>query len=187
MQQGMRPGGRRPGARPARWWAARLSAVLALAGLAGGSGYSLRSSLPSHIKLVHVPTLENRTQEPGIEDFVTSALTQAVVTSGRVRIARNAEDADAVLEGQIIEYNLSSVAFDRNTNATQYRLRIALSLTMRDLRRKEVLWKQDRIEERSDFQVAGQVSTNISREEQAVRKAAVDVSRAIVSFAFEGF
>lgn len=178
--------------RPSGWvrrWrsAGRLLPLLALALLAGGCGYSLRSSLPAHIKLVHVPTLVNRTQEPGIEDFVTQALTQAVITSGRVRIARNAQDADAVLEGQIIEYNLSSVAFDRNANSTQYRLRIALALTLRDLRKQAILWKQDRIEERSDFNVAGQGSTNISREEQAVKKAAVELSRAIVSFAFEDF
>jgi outer membrane lipopolysaccharide assembly protein LptE/RlpB len=169
------------------WRSARLVLVLAAVVAAAGCGYSLRASLPAGIKTVHIPTLENRTQEPGIEDFVTQALTQAVVTSGLVRIARNAADADATLEGQIIEYNLSSLAFDRTANVTQYRLRIALALTLRDLRKNEVLWRQERIEERADFNVAGQVSTNLSREEQAVRRAAVDVSRAIVSFAFEGF
>lgn len=154
---------------------------------AAGCGYSLRASLPAGIKTVHIPTLENRTQEPGIEDFLTQALTQAVVTSGRVRIARSAEEADATLEGAIVEYNLSSLAFDRSANVTQYRLRVALALTFKDLRRNEVLWKQDRIEERADFQVSGQVTQTLAREEDAVRRAAIDVSRAIVSFAFEGF
>ena len=45
----------------------------------GGCGYSLRTSLPPGIQSIHVPVLENRTQEPGIEDFITQALTQAVV------------------------------------------------------------------------------------------------------------
>jgi outer membrane lipopolysaccharide assembly protein LptE/RlpB len=162
-----------------------LGLVVALA--AGGCGYSLRASLPANIKTVHIPTLENRTQEPGIEDFVTQALTQALVTSGMARIASNATEADGVLEGSIVEYSLTSLAFDRTANVTRYRLQIALSLALRDRRKNEVIWKQERIEERSDFPVSGQVTQTISREQDAVRRAAVDVSRAIVSLAFEGF
>lgn len=161
--------------------------ALALALAAAGCGYSLRASLPANIKTVHIPTLENRTQEPGIEDFVTQALTQALVTSGVARIASNAAEADGVLEGSIVEYSLNSLSFDGAANVTRYRLQIALSLALRDRRTGEVIWKQDRIEERSDFPVSGRVTQTISREQDAVRRAAVDVGRAIVSLAFEGF
>jgi hypothetical protein len=162
-----------------------LALVLALA--AAGCGYSMRASLPANIKTVHIPTLENRTQEPGIEDFVTQALTQALVTSGVAKIASNATEADGVLEGTIVEYSLTSLSFDRTANVTRYRLQIALALSLRDRRSGDVIWKQDRIEERSDFPVSGQVTQTISREQDAVKRAAVDVSRAIVSLAFEGF
>lgn len=166
----------------------RMASLLLVASLlVGGCGYSLRGSLPAHIKTVHVPVLQNKTQEPGIEDFVTQALTEAVVTSGRVKIAPNATQADAVLEGSIVEYSLTSLAFDRSANVTQYRLRIALSLTFRDRVRNQVLWRQDRIEDRADFPVSGPVTQTLAREDQALRRAAVDVSRAIVSLAFEGF
>ena len=153
----------------------------------GGCGYSLRTSMPPGINSIHVPVLVNKTAEPGIEDFITQALTQAVVQSGRVRIAANAQEADATLEGTIVEYRLASLSFDRSANVTSYRLTIGLALTFKDLKQNKVLWKQDRIEERADFQVAGQVTQTLAREEQAVQRAAVDVARAIVSFAFEGF
>jgi outer membrane lipopolysaccharide assembly protein LptE/RlpB len=168
--------------------AARLGVVgvLAVAVALGGCGYSLRASLPAGIKIVHVPVLVNRTPEPGIEDFITQALTQAVVGSG-ARIAANAREADAVLEGTIVEYRLVSLSFDRSANVTAYRLIIGLSLTLKDLRQNKIIWKQDRIEERADFQVAGQVTQTLARENDAVQRAAVDVARAIVSFAFEGF
>jgi len=116
---------------------------------------------------------------------VTQALTQALVNSGLARI-ETPERADAVLEGAVVEYALTSLAFDRSANVTQYRLQIALSLTLRD-RDKKVVWRQERIQERSDFNVAGQVTQTIDREQLAVRRAAVDVARAIVSLAFEGF
>jgi outer membrane lipopolysaccharide assembly protein LptE/RlpB len=166
---------------------AALAALLGVVLAAGGCGYSLRPSLPGNIKTVHIPVLENKTQEPGIEDFITQALTQALVTSGVARIAPSAEQADATLEGSIVEYSLTSLAFDRSANATQYRLQIGLALTLRDRRSGEVVWKQDRISERADFPVAGQVTTTLVREQDAVRRAAVDISRAIMSLAFEGF
>lgn len=164
---------------------AALAALLAPLAL-GGCGYSLRTTLPAGVRTVHVPVLENRTQEPGIEDFITQALTQAVVQSG-VRIARNAQGADAILEGAIVEYRLTSLSFDSSANVTSYRLIIGLALTFRDLKQNRVIWKQDRIEERADFAVAGQVTQTLAREQVAVQRAAVDVARAIVSFAFEGF
>ncbi|HEV8307860.1 MAG TPA: LPS assembly lipoprotein LptE [Methylomirabilota bacterium] len=165
-----------------------VAVVLALLG-AGGCGYSLRSggNLPSSIQTVHIPVLENKTREPGIEDFITQALTQAVVTAGRLKIAANAASADAVLEGSIIGYSLTSLSFDSSANVTRYRLQIALALTLRDRQKNEVIWRQDRIEERADFPVSGQVTVNLVREQDAVKRAAVDVSRAIVSLAFEGF
>jgi hypothetical protein len=164
-----------------------LVASLALAIVSGGCGYSLRTSLPPGIKVVHVPVLENKTAEPGIEDFITQALTQAVVQSARVRIARNAQEADATLSGSIVEYRLAALSFDRSANVTSYRLVIGLALTFKDLKQDKILWKQDRIEERADFLVEGQVTQTLARETQAVQRAAVDVARAIVSFAFEGF
>lgn len=164
-----------------------LLASLAVALVSGGCGYSLRTSLPPGIKSVHVPVLENKTAEPGIEDFITQALTQAVVQSARVRIARNAQEADAILSGSIVVYRLAALSFDRSANVTSYRLVIGLDLTFKDLKQDKILWKQDRIEERADFLVAGQVTQTLARENQAVQRAAVDVARAIVSFAFEGF
>ena len=74
-----------------------LLAPLAAALVSAGCGYSLRTSMPPGITSIHVPVLENKTAEPGIEDFITQALTQAVVQSGRVRIAANAREADATV------------------------------------------------------------------------------------------
>jgi hypothetical protein len=156
--------------------------------ISGGCGYSLRAGLPSGIKTVFVPTLVNKTQEPGIEDSVTQALIQAVIGTG-AKIAGSAQSADASLEGSIIEYQLTGLAFDSSSNVTQYRLRIALALTLRDLKKNEVIWKQDRIEDRADFPVSAQLpqTVAIASQQDAVKRAAVEVTRAIVSFAFEGF
>jgi outer membrane lipopolysaccharide assembly protein LptE/RlpB len=163
-----------------------VALLIAVVLLAGSCGYSLRPSLPANIKTVHIPTLQNRTQEPGVEDFVTSALRQAIVSSGMARMAEP-DRADAIMEGAIVGYSLTSLAFNSSANVTQYRLQLALALSLRDRVKNEVIWKQDRIEERADFPVTGQVTTTLVREQDAVRRAAVDVARTILSLAFEGF
>jgi len=165
-----------------------LAGLVVLIGLAAAScGYSLHPSLPSGIRTLQVPVLENKTSEPGIEDFLTQALIQAIVNSGAAKIASSETTADARLEGKIVGYSLTSLSFDRAANVTSYRLTVALALTLRDLRKDEVVWKQDRIEDRADFLLSGQQSVNIVLQNDALQRAAVDVSRAIASFAFERF
>jgi hypothetical protein len=68
-----------------------------------------------------------------------------------------------------------------------YRLRVTLNLTMRDLRRNTVLFRQANFSEKSDFRVQGAVSQTIGREETALRQAAVDIARAVVSLAVDRF
>lgn len=164
----------------------RLASLLPIALVLAGCGYSFRGSLPPHIRTVAVLVLENKTQEPGVESLITSALVEAVVSSGRLRLVR-AEEADAVLSGSVVGYTIESIAFDRNANVTQYRLRIALNLTLRDAKKEEDLWKEDGIQERADFSVPGQVSVTLLREQDALRRASVDIARAVVNRAIEGF
>jgi outer membrane lipopolysaccharide assembly protein LptE/RlpB len=161
--------------------------VLALVAVAvSGCGYSLRGHLPDHIQTIAVPIFVNRTQEPALDSFITRAVVEAFSTNGRLRLAK-IEDADSILEGEITSYAVDSIAFDRNANVQLYRLRVTLNLTMRDLRRNTVLFREANFSEKSDFRVRGAVSQTIAREETALRQAAVDIARAVVSLAVHRF
>jgi hypothetical protein len=58
---------------------------------------------------------------------------------------------------------------------------------MRDVRKNTVLFQQNAVREQADFRVQNAVSQTISREETALRLAAVDIGRAIVSLAVTRF
>ena len=45
--------------------------LVALGLLAGGCGYSLRGSLPSHIRTIAIPVFANKTQEPAVESLAS--------------------------------------------------------------------------------------------------------------------
>jgi hypothetical protein len=175
--------------------AANAGAGLGLAGLAvlalalGGCGYSFRGNLPPHIRTVAVPVFVNRTQEPALENTITAAVVNAFVSSGRLRVVPLAQ-ADSVLQGEITGYSLVPLAFDRNINIQEYRLVVTLNLLFRDARQGGVLWRQDGLQERGDFRLAGQPGTvgiTIGREEGAVREAAAQIGRRIVTLATDRF
>lgn len=160
--------------------------LLLLAVLLGGCGYTVHGTLPSHINTVAVPIFLNRTPEPAIESLVTRAVVEAFSTNGRLKVVSSGQ-ADAILDGEIIGYSVSSIAFDRDANVRQYRLLVIVNLRMRDVRRNAVLFQQNDVREQADFRVQDAVSQTISREETALRAAAVDIGRAIVSLAINRF
>jgi outer membrane lipopolysaccharide assembly protein LptE/RlpB len=166
----------------------RAGAVLVLvaAALAGGCGYTVRGTLPAHIETIAVPIFRNRTQEPAIESLITRAVVEGFSTNGRLRVVRR-EQADAVLDGEITDYVIASIAFDREARVRVYRLVVTLNLRLRDVRRNTVLLQRAGVREQADFRVENAVSQTISREETALRVAATEIGRAIVNLAVTRF
>jgi len=162
-----------------------LSLVLLAVALAG-CGYSFRGNLPDHIKTVAVPVFTNKTSEPAVESLLTSAVVQAFASNGRLRVVKP-EDADAILDGEVVGYSVQSIAFDNQANVRQYRLQVTMNLKLRDVRRNTVLFDQQGLREKADFQVLGAVSQTIGAEEGAVRTAATEIGRSIVSLTVDRF
>jgi len=87
----------------------------------------------------------------------------------------------------VVSYSLESIAYDSQANVRQYRLIVTMNLRFRDVRRNTVLFEEQRLREKADFRVLNAVSQTISREESAVRSAAIDIARAIVSLTVNRF
>jgi outer membrane lipopolysaccharide assembly protein LptE/RlpB len=151
-----------------------------------GCGYSFRGNLPDHIKTVAVPLFTNKTAEPAVETFLTSAVVEAYASNGRLRVVKP-DEADAILDGEVTGYSVLSIAFDNQANVRQYRLVVTMNLRLRDVRNNSTLFEQQGLKEHADFQVLGAVSQTISSEEAAVRTAATFVARSIVSLTIDRF
>jgi len=115
-----------------------------------GCGYSFRGNLPDHIKTVAVPVFTNKTAEPAVATFLTSAVVEALSSNGRLRVVKS-EDADAILDGEVVGYNVQSIAFDNQANVRQYRLVVTMNLRLRDVRRSSILFEQQGLKEKADF------------------------------------
>jgi outer membrane lipopolysaccharide assembly protein LptE/RlpB len=164
----------------------RAAALVLLAALVAGCGYTVRGHLPSDIKTVAVPILGNRTTKPAVETELTRALADAFATDGRLKVVSR-DTADSVLEGEVTSYELVSIAFDPTANVRLYRLVVTFNVRLRDVRRNALLFNQQGLSEKADFRVSGAVSETISREEVALRAATLDIARAVVALAIERF
>jgi len=122
--------------------------------LLAGCGYSTKGNLPSHIKTVAVPMFRKRTLEPGVESAVTSGVVNASTGSGKLKVVAQ-DQADSILDGEVVGYSLEGLAFDRNANVRAYRLRLVLNVEFRDVRQSAMLWRQEGLQETSDLQGRG--------------------------------
>ena len=154
--------------------------------LATGCGYSFRGNLPSHIKTVAVPIFKNRTEAPGLENTITSAVISAFSNGGRLRVVP-VEQADSILEGEIVGYQIDGAGFDRNQNVQAYHLRVVLNVTFRDVRQNKMLWEENGLAQTADFQVQGQVSDTLAQGGGAASQAATDIGRKIANAAVDLF
>jgi len=151
-----------------------------------GCGYTLQGDLPSHLKTVSVPVFKNRSDQAGAESTITAGVINAFTTNGRLRVVP-LDRADSVLEGVITAYNVQSLTYDSKLNLRSYQLTVSMDVRFRDLKKSELLWQQNGLTEQVAFDVAGQVSDTISREEGAVKQAALEIGRKVVSHAVDRF
>jgi len=165
--------------------AAALGLLLLAVGLAG-CGYSFRGNLPDHIKTVAVPVFTNKTSTPAVESYLTSAIVEAYASNGRLRVVKQ-EEADAILDGEVVFYGIFPIAYDNVANVRLYRLIVTLNVRLREVKNNATLFEQQSLKESADFQVLGAVSQTIGNEEGAVRAAAKEVARSIVSLTIDRF
>src|SRR5262249_14788668 len=170
-----------------------ILATLALLPLAAACGYSWRGTLPPHIRTVGVPVFANHTQWPNIEAPLTAAVANAFATDGRLKVVRP-EEADAVLEADIVNYQVSVLAFDSGANPQQYRLFVTLDVRFRDARRGVMLFEQRGLQERVDYLAAPSTGTGspvvadtIARQDAGIVPVAGILARDIVARAVDPF
>ncbi|HYH45830.1 MAG TPA: hypothetical protein VEG34_09095, partial [Thermoanaerobaculia bacterium] len=94
---------------------ARPAGLLALLLLLTGCGYALvgrGSNLPPDIQEVYLRPLENRTPRTQVEQFLTRAIADEMVTRQRFSLVSSLEGADAELSGAVVSFNVTPVTFD---------------------------------------------------------------------------
>src|SRR5882757_7736569 len=125
----------------------RLFAVTALFLLASGFTDCYKpvtnAGLPNGIKTIAVPAFqfEARGIRYRVESRFTEAVMKEIIKHGRgLTVQGTRKGADAVVEGNIKDFNFSGVLLDKDGRARVYEVTITGAVTVRDLKNNQVLY-----------------------------------------------
>ncbi|MEX2606899.1 MAG: LptE family protein [Kiritimatiellia bacterium] len=127
---------------------------------AGCVGYQLGTMLPDDIQSVYVPTVQNQTQEPLLENDVTGSVLSAIQRDGSLKIEVE-DQADAVLYVVITDFSLEPLSFSQTNRDRPNEYRLILRARAEMVRRStgEVLVRDDKLQGRSTFTLAGDLTS----------------------------
>jgi outer membrane lipopolysaccharide assembly protein LptE/RlpB len=167
-----------------------LLALLAGTGLLAGCGYALvgrGSNLPADIKEVYLQPLENRTQRSQVEQFLTRAIAEEMVTRQRFSVVGSEEGADAELLGAVTSFGVTPITFDASGRATEYEIAIAAQITFKRVGSDEVIWSNDSYVFRENYPVEVADAQYFDREDEAIERASERFAETMISDLLEGF
>ena len=182
------------GAPVARCLAAILVTVLGWTNFAA-CGYSLAgrgSFLPSHIRVIGIPTFANRTTVFDLETQVTGKVRTEFIGRGRYQILPEAANVDAVLTGEIVNVTIAPSTFTEDQIAAGYIVTMTASVALRDTRDDRVLWEDERLVFRQEYEA--QSAANVldpaaffGQDANALERLTTDFARSVVSAILEAF
>ena len=177
---------------------ARLLSLLGGLLLILGCGYQFvgrASALPPEVRKIAVPTFENTTFEPLLDERLTEAVKKGFMARPRLQVVNSASEADAVLKGKIIAFRLIPLSFDPQNQAAEYRVKILADFALQDVHDQKILWQEKMMETTAEYFVIqdplNPVRADIARtrdaEDRAIAEAAKVLAENLVSQILDGF
>lgn len=170
----------------------RLLAAAASA-LASGCGYALQGrgvTTDSSVKRIGVPLFKDRSGKLGLDARVTQAVMEELLKRGRFTVVRESTNVDAVVEGEIVAWNVLPVNFSTEsgqTQASRYAISLTASVVYRKIGQKEPLWANEAFSQRDEYDMGDNAQTYFDREEQSIERLSAAFARSLVAAMLEAF
>lgn len=167
------------------------TAALALLLLQLGCGYALvgrGSNIPEDVRSMVLRPLENETPRSELEQFLTQAIAQELLARQRFQLIDDEEDADAVLQGTVLNFRVTPVTFDDEGRGQEYEITIIarMSFTRTD-EDETVLWANERYMFRENYELEISEGSFFDRENLAIEQSSTRFAETVVTDLLEGF
>lgn len=109
-----------------------------------GCGYQFSGAthaLPGDISRIKVNLFENLTAEPYLESYITASTNLRLMRQSEVVLVESQEAAEAVLQGQILQYRLAAISYDSLDNIQSYRMTVRVGASLKRLSDGKILWR----------------------------------------------
>lgn len=167
-----------------------LTLLLSLSLALGGCGYALvgrGSNIPAEIREVYIRPLDNRTPRSQVEQALTRAIADEMVTRQRFAVVAGPEGADAELSGAVVGFGATPVTFDPSGRATEYEIAITAQIAFKRMGTDQVIWSNDRYTFRETYPINATGAGYVDQEDEAIERAAERFAETMVSDLLEGF
>ena len=166
-------------------------ALAALLPALSGCGYALvgrGSNIPEDVKSVYLQPLENRTQRQLVDQSLTRAIADELVTRQRFAVVGSEAQANAEIIGAVTGFGVTPVTFDQTGRATEYELAITAQITFKRVGNEgKVIWKSDRYTFRESYPVPTTGSAYFDLEDATIQRASQRFAQTLVTDLLEGF
>lgn len=149
-----------------------LVIVLIFAFLSGCAGQG--RSIPVNVNNLYIQTFQNNSSESALESILTEDVIQEFLADGRLEVVQRSE-ADAILIGTITRYKHIPLIYNDQDIVQQYKVRMEISITLRDATTREVLWTHpDILRETTYSDIQPPIETELDAQERVSEQLARD-------------
>ena len=171
----------------------RQALAAAVSALASGCGYALQGrgvTTDPSVKRIGVPLFRDRSGKPGLDARVTQAVMEELLKRGRFTVVRESTNVDAVVDGEIVAWNVLPVNFSTEsgqTQASRYAISLTASVVYRKIGQKEPLWSNEAFSHRDEYDMGDNAQSYFDREEQSIERLSAAFARSLVAAMLEAF
>ncbi|MCC6742858.1 MAG: hypothetical protein IT175_03265 [Acidobacteria bacterium] len=166
------------------------SALAASAALVSACKYKrvdTGESIGSGYETIAVPTFLNPSLRFRVEQRFTDAVTKELLRRNRrFRIVTDQEQADLVLSGEIKDVRSGGALLDDTGRTRVFQVVIVTGVTLRDRKKSRVIFDNQRMVFRGEYELAGDPQSFFNEEDPALDRLAREFASSVISTILNG-
>jgi hypothetical protein len=144
--------------------------------------------LPKTLETIAVPAFDNVTIRYKLTDRLPAAISREFSSRTRYRVIHDANRADAVLRGAVVNILTFPVIFDQQTGrATGIQMNVIMQISLIERESGRILFQQPNLEFRQRYESSVSQSAYFEESEVALARLSQEVARSVVSSVLEAF
>lgn len=169
----------------------RRAALAAALAVLAGCGYHVAGQgdwIPKAVKTIAVPPFANVTPRQQLARLLTSDVTREFISRTRYTVVDDPEQADAVLQGTLTNFDVNPIIFDpASGRATTVHVRATLRITLTERATGKAIFSQPRMQWDERYQVSISPQAYFDESGTAIVRVSQAMARMIVSAVLENF
>lgn len=163
--------------------------LLALLFALAGCGYHVAgkgNALPASIQSIAIPTFLNKTSKYRLEQHFTASVIDEFVARTKYRITQDPAEANALLSGEVLEFNSWPVIFSGDAGST-FQVIVRIRMTLEDKVHQKFIFQNRDFQFREEFEISRQSGDYFPEEGPALERLSREFARTLVSNILDNF